>query len=336
MKRWSLLLFLLFFSQEKDFRHPKEARFTWVKRLTYKGQNGEAYFSFDGKKVVFQSTRGKDRCDQIYVMELSTQRIRKVSPGGRNTCAFFLKDGKLIFSSTYHKSLRCPPPPPRKYGYVWPLYKDYDIFLASPQGKILKRLTKNPDYDAEATVSPDGQWIVFTSLRQGDLDLYLMKIDGTGLRRLTFDKGYDGGAFFSPDGQWIVYRAYHPKTKEEIEEYEFLLKQNLVKPKWLELFVIRPDGTGKRQITFNGKVNFAPYFFPNGKRIIFTSNLFGRHSYELCAIDLDGKNFERITYTGGFNGFPMFSPNGQFLLFISNRGKRKNPRSFDIFLAKWR
>ncbi|RME05233.1 MAG: hypothetical protein D6805_00280 [Planctomycetota bacterium] len=325
-------------SSKPTLLFPGEERYLAnIRQLTFKGSNAEAYFSSDGKKIIFQSRRGKYHCDQIFTMNLDGSQKKLVSTGkGKCTCGYFLggKDSYILYSSTHHYSPKCPPKPDRSHGYVWPLYPSYDIFLADQSGKILKQLTKNPHYDAEATVSTDGKKIVFTSLRRGDVDIYTMDVDGTNLRRITRTKGYDGGPFFSPDGKWIVYRAYHPKTREEIEEFDKLLARNLVRPSTVELFIIGADGRNRRQLTHNGKANFAPFFHPNGRQIIFCSNLHGGHTYELYLVDVDGKNLRRVTFSGGFTSFPMFSPDGKKLLFVSNRNS-KNRHEFHIFIGDW-
>jgi len=326
-----------------DLRTPEEKHLRNVHQLTFGGTNAEAYFSYDGKKLIFQTTREKLGCDQIYMMNTDGSDQHMVSTGqGRTTCSYFFKDGKrILYASTHTGGKDCPPRPDYSKGYVWAIYPTYDIFTANPDGTDVKQLTDSPGYDAEATVSPDGKKIVFTSTRDGDLDLYSMDIDGKNVKRLTTELGYDGGAFFSPDGKWIVFRAYHPKTEQEIKEYKELLAQNLIRPSTLEIWIMKADGTGKRQITSNGAANFAPFFYPNGKRIIFSSNYdpekkttVSQGNFELWAVDLDGKNLERITNSPGFDGFPIFSPDGKKLVFASNRNA-KAERETNIFIADW-
>jgi TolB protein len=309
-----------------------------VRQLTFGGENAEAYFSADGKKLIFQSTRDGYPADQIYTMHADGSHVRRVSTGkGRCTCSYFFPDGKrILFSSTHHLDPKPPPRPDYSRGYVWPLYPTYDIFTARPDGSRLHQLTHNPGYDAEATISPDGKRIVFTSMRNGDVDLYVMNADGTGVRRLTTALGYDGGAFFSPDGKQIVFRAYRPKTEKDVEDYRALLKENLIRPTTLELYVMNADGTGERQVTQNGAANFCPFFTPDGRRILFASNLGDPNSrnFDLYLIDTDGSHLERVTTDPTFDGFPMFSPDGKRLVWASNRHGAAAGET-DIFIADW-
>jgi len=328
-------------AEEPATRPSEEARETHLqnlKQLTFGGQNAEAYFSFDGTKIIFQSTRSSYQCDQIFSMNVDGSDVRLLSTGkGRTTCGFFFPDGKrFIYASTHLAGDACPPSPDRSKGYVWPIYPAYEIFSADLDGSKLTRLTKSPGYDAEGTISPDGKKIVFTSMRSGDLDIYTMNADGSGTKRLTSEKGYDGGPFFSWDGQTIVYRAYHPKTKDELKEYESLLKQNLIKPTRAEIFMMSAEGANKRQITNNGAANWAPFLLPNNRQIIFSSNLHDpeRTSFSLYLVNVDGTGLERITYGARFDSFPMLSRDGKKLVFASTRNA-KEPREFNIFIADW-
>ena len=314
-----------------------EAHLRNVRQLTFGGDNAEAYFSPDGEELVMQTTAPPYACDQILRMPVKGGEVALVSTGkGRTTCSYFLPDGEsILFSSTHLASEDCPPRPDYSKGYVWPIYPGYDIFVRTP-GDSLVRLTENHAYDAEATVSPQGDRIVFTSTRDGDLDIYTMNLDGSDVRRLTHRLGYDGGPFFSPDGKEIVYRAYHPELPEEQQDYRDLLAQNLIRPGVLNLYVMKADGSDQRLVLENGAANFAPYFFPDGERIIFSSNMDdprGRN-FELYMIRKDGTGLERITYNDSFDGFPMFSPDGSLLVFASNRNNRA-PHDTNIFTAEW-
>jgi Tol biopolymer transport system component len=310
-----------------------------IRQLTFGGQNAEAYFSADGTKLIFQSNRDPLKCDQIFIMNTDGTDQHMVSTGkGRTTCSYFYPDGKkILYSSTHLGGADCPPKPDYSRGYVWAIYPSYDIFIANPDGSDLKQLTKTPGYDAEAVISADGKKIVFTSVRNGDLDVYTMDADGSNVKQLTHELGYDGGPAFSPDGTMIVYRAHHPKTAQEIKDYKDLLAQNLIRPTYLEIWTMKSDGSDKRQITDLGAASFAPAFYPDGKRIIFSSNVGstgGMGNFELYGVDLDGKNLERITFTDGFDGFPMFSPDGKKLVWISGRNA-KVPHETNVFIADW-
>jgi Tol biopolymer transport system component len=332
-----------------------ERHFKNIKQLTFGRQNAEAYFSFSGNKLIFQSTNNwmKDTfaatlkpddiplgCYQMYVMDLESDSVRLVSTGsGATTCGYFFPgDRRVLYSSTHLHGPNCPPKPKREGPYRWAL-DDYDLFAARIDGQEMQRLTNTPGYDAEATVSPDGKTIVWTSVRDGDLDIYAMDLDGSHHRRLTDDVGYDGGAFFSPDSKRIVYRASHPTDPAEIAQYKELLSQRLVEPGQLELFVMNADGSGKRQVTSNGASNFSPFFHPDGKRIVFSSNVEtrgggGRPSFHLYLVGDDGTGLERLTFDGQFNSFPMFSPDGKRVVWVSDRNA-KQPGEFNVFLADW-
>ncbi|MDP2479449.1 MAG: hypothetical protein Q8W51_04865 [Candidatus Palauibacterales bacterium] len=316
---------------------PGERHLRNLRMLTFEGQNAEAYFSADDRRLIFQATPRGAGCDQIYIMDVDGGGRRRVSTGsGRTTCAYFFPDGsRILYSSTHLAAPACPPRPDYGQGYVWPLY-DYDIFTADPDGSGLRRLTDTPGYDAEATISEDGNRIVFTSMRDGDLEIYTMDPDGGNVRRLTHEVGYDGGPFFSPDGRLIVYRAYHPATPREEAGYRDLLKRGLVRPSVMELWVMHADGSGKRQLTHNGAANFAPYFHPDGRRIIFASNMRDPSSrdFDLYLIGVDGSGLERVTTHSDFDGFPMFSRDGRRLVFESNR-RGALPGETNIFVADW-
>jgi TolB protein len=326
-------------SDTANLATPQEKHLHNVRQLTFGGQNAEAYFSPDGKELIFQSTRDDVKCDQMFIMNVDASNVHMVSTGkGRTTCGYFYRSGKkILYSSTHLADAQCPPRPDYSKGYVWAVYPGYDIFTANPDGSNLKQLTTTPGYDAEATISEDGKKIVFTSLRNGDLDIYSMDASGKHVKQLTHELGYDGGPFFSPDRKWIVYRAYHPTSEKEITEYKDLLKQSLIRPISLELWIMKADGSGKRQITNLGAASFAPSFFPGGNRIIFSSNqgsTGGMGNFELFAINVDGRDIEQITYSPGFDGFPMFSPDGKKLVWASNRNA-KAPHETNIFIADW-
>ena len=310
-----------------------------IRQLTFGGQNAEAYFSTDGTKLIFQSNRDPLKCDQIFIMNTDGSDQHMVSTGkGRTTCSYFYPDGKkILYSSTHLGNAECPPKPDYSKGYVWGIYPSYDIFTANPDGSDLKQLTKEPGYDAEAVISADGKKIVFTSIRNGDLDIYTMDADGSNVKQLTNEPGYDGGPFWSYDGKKIVYRAQHPKTPEEIADYKDLLSKGLIRPGNLEIWVMNADGSNKHQVTRNGAANFAPYWHPDGKRIVFASNAADPKSgrdFDLYIINEDGTGLVRITTYPGFDAFPMFSSDGKRLVWASNRNG-KAPHETNLFLADW-
>ncbi len=326
--------------------YPEETHFKNIEQLTFGGDNAEAYWSFDGKMIVFQRTYLKEGipCDQIYVGQVPKKgekfTYKLVSTGkGRTTCAFFTKDNKhVVYASTHLGADTCPPPVDRaKYGnrYIWPVYDSYDIFMSNLNGKIVKQLTKSKGYDAEAVISPDGKTMLFTSTRNGDLDLFTMDLKTGKTKQITNLLGYDGGAWFSKDGKKIVWRASRPKTEEEIKEYKDLLKDGLVAPTKMEVWTANADGSNAKQITSLGQANWAPNFMPDG-RIIFCSN----HEYKrgfpfnMYTINADGSNMEKISRDKGFDAFPMFSPNGKKIIFCSNRNNG-GTRDTYIFLADW-
>jgi TolB protein len=333
-------------AQADTLHYPEEIHFRNIRQLSFGADNAEAYWSYDGQYIVFQRTAPKDGlpCDQIFVGRLPGKgkpfRYKMVSTGkGRTTCAFFTRDDKhIIYASTHESADSCPPLPDRsRYGnkYIWPVYSSYDIYMADLNGKIIRKLTNTPGYDAEATLSPDGRKMIFTSIRNGDLDLYIMDLK-TGLtKQITNTLGYDGGAWFSPDGKKIVWRASRPKTETEITEYRGLLRQGLVAPIQMEVFLANADGTDARQITALGGANWAPNFLPDG-RIIFCSN----HEYKrgfpfnMYTMDSDGQRIEKISRDKGFDAFPMFSRDGKKIIFCSNRNNG-GTHDTNIFIADW-
>ena len=327
-------------SASDSLRLPEEKHLKNIRQLTFGGQNAEAYLSYDEKKLVLQSIIGDLKCDQIFTMNMDGSSMKMVSTGkGRTTCSFFLPgDSLILYSSTHHYDSECPPEPDRKKGYVWSFYPSYDIFISDTNGNIRKQLTDVYGYDAEAVVSPLGDKILFTSIRNGDLDIYSMNLDGSDVKQLTHEFGYDGGAFYSADGKKIVYRAYHPKTDDEIEEYKNLLAEEKIKPLKLQILVMDADGSNKFQVTNNNFANFAPYFHPDGKRIIFSSNMGDTShipmNFDLYIINIDGTGLERITYSPVFESFPYFSSDGKKLVFASNRNAKVRGET-NVFIADW-
>ncbi len=308
-----------------------------VRQLTFGGENAEAYFSFDGSQIIFQSTREGVPCDQIFRMDLDGSNQEMVSTGdGRTTCGYFYPDGEsIVYASTHLGGAECPPPPSFAMGYVWAIYDSFDLFRAAPDGSGVERLTDTPGYDAEATVGPDGR-IVFTSVRDGDMEIYSMNPDGSDVRRLTHRQGPDGGPFFSPDGSKIIFRGREIPDGGEYDDYRKLLDEGLWRPTAVEVFVMDDDGSNVRQVTDFGGASFAPYWHPDGERIIFASNLHdpdGRN-FDLFMVNLDGTGLEQITYNDTFDGFPMFSPDGSRFIFASNRDAAEEGDT-NIFIADW-
>ncbi len=317
---------------------PEETHLRQIRQLTFGGNNAEAYFSRSGRHLIFQrQEQVNEGCDQQYIIGIDGKGLRRVSSGlGRTTCGYFYDDDRrILYSSTAGHSPACPTPPDRSQGYVWPL-GHFEIYSDRREGGDLRQLTRNGTYNAEATLSPDGSRIIFTSTMDGDLELYTMAVDGSDLRRVTHRFGYDGGAFFSPDGSQIVWRASYPETAKDSADYARLLGQRLVRPSKLELWVANADGSGARQITQLGGANFAPFFHPDGRRIIFASNHHdprGRN-FDLYLVGVDGAGLRRITHDSDFDGFPMFSPDGRKLVWASNRNAREQGET-NVFVADW-
>jgi TolB protein len=340
------LLFLSMCSALLTSAQTGEAHLRNLRQLTHGGDNAEAYWSFDNKYLSFQSNNKSWglACDQIFSMDISKAekdtlyRPPLISTGkGRTTCSYYMPGNQeILFASTHLGGENCPPDPPRTGKYLWGIFDSYDIFVAGLDGKIRRQLTNTPGYDAEATVSPKGDKIVFTSTRSGDLELWIMDTDGKNLRQITFGLGYDGGAFFSPDGKELVFRSSRPQTPEEIAEYRELLAKGLVAPTNMEIYTCNVDGSNLRQVTKLGKANWAPFFHPSGKKIIFSSNHQSARGYDfqLYMINTDGTGLEKITNESIFNAFPMFSPDGKKLVFSSNRNNN-GTRDTNLFIADW-
>jgi TolB protein len=320
--------------------HPDETHFSNLRQLTFGGENAEGYWSPDGKLISYQRRNAAEgvACDQEFVLDVATGRSRRVSDGkGRVTCGYLYDGGRrVLYATTELADAACPPPSDMSKGYVWPMYQAYDIVSHALDGSAFERLTDAPGYDAEATLSPDGKTIVFTSARDGDLEIYTMSTDGTNLKRLTHEPGYDGGPFFSPDGRRIVYRRDAYPDESGLARYKELLALHLYRPGALEIWVMDADGSNKRQVTKLGAASFAPYFHPDGRRIIFSSNHLeprGRN-FDLWLIRDDGTGLERVTTEPTFDGFPMFSPGGKRLVFASNRGGTVAGET-NLFLVDW-
>lgn len=333
--------------QTDNLKYSDEKYFKNIEQLTFGGDNAEAYWSYDGKQIIFQRKDDAKgiHCDRIFIGNTPATgenfQFRQISKGNaRTTCAYFLNDGKhFVYASTLSSGDDCLPVPNRAdYGnrYVWPIYESFDIYLADTSGKIIKQLTDSEGYDAEATLSPDGKKMVFTSIRNGDLDLYIMDLESGETNQITHDLGYDGGAWFSHDGKKIVWRASRPKSDIEIKEYKDLLNSGVVVPTQMEVFIANTDGSNVKQITSLGQANWAPNFTPDDSQIIFCSN----HEYErgfpfnMYLINLDGTGLKKISHDKGFDAFPMFSYDGKKILFSSNRNNGDG-HDTNMFIADW-
>jgi Tol biopolymer transport system component len=316
---------------------PGERHLRNIRQLTFGGENAEAYFSPDGTRLIFQSTRDGAECDQIYTMKIDGTDLHRVSTGkGRTTCGYFFPGGKeILFASTHKAGAACPPKPNYDRGYVWPIYDSYDIYRANADGSNLRPLTTTAGYDAEATIAPDGV-IAFTSVRDGDLEIYTMRADGSDVKRLTRRPGPDGGPFFSWDGRRIAYRARPMQPGPEYVDYLALLKEHLWRPTKLEIYVMDRDGRNDMQLTTLGAASFAPSWHPDGRRLVFASNVNDpqQRNFDIFLMNLDGSGLEQVTFNETFDGFPMFSPDGRHLVFASNRNDKIEGET-NVFIADW-
>ncbi len=341
----------LYDPSQDSLRFPGELHLRNIRQLTFGGNNAEAYWSFDDSLLIFQSdwkAINPQGCDQMFIMRadgralVGGEHYRLVSTGkGRTTCGYFLPDGRILYASTHAADSACPPVPEKVEGrYVWPIYDTYDIYVANPDGSDAQVLIGGPGYDAEATVSPDGRYVVFTSDRSGDLELWRYDLQTGELLQLTNALGYDGGAFFSPDSKKIVWRASRPKTPEEIKTYKLLLAQGLVQPTEMDVYIADIDGSNIRQVTDMPGAQWAPFFHPSGEKVLFCSNHHHLQDkpwlFDIFMIDLRTGELEQITHSGTFDAFPMFSFDGKKLVFGSNRRKDRQPSwETNIFVADW-
>ena len=334
-----------------SLRYSGEIHLRNIRQLTFGGNNAEAYWSFNDKQLIFQSDWDKinsQGCDQIFVMNVNGTALADGQPynlvstcKGRTTCSYFLQDGTIIYASTHAASADCPEAAMFAEGrYVWPIYESYDIYRAQADGSQPEVLIGAPGYDAEATVSPDGRYVVFTSTRSGDLELWRYDLQTGEYLQLTSELGYDGGAFFSRDSKQLVWRASRPTTEEEQASYKDLLAKGFVEPKELNVFVADAEGKNVRQVTNLPGANWAPFFHPDGKRVLFCSNHHsldkGGRNFDIFMINIDGTGLRQITHTDTFDAFPMFSYDGKQLVFCSNRNAQRTPtRDTNVFVADW-
>ena len=324
-------------------KYIQEVHLNKLQQLTFGGDNAEAYWSFDGKTLVFQRKHEPSGvlCDQIFIGNVpafgEAFTFELVSTGkGRTTCSYYLHgDSSIIYASTHLASDDCPIEPDRSLGYVWALYPEFEIFVADKKGNITEQLTKNKFYDAEATTSPTENKIVYTSTKSGDIELYVLDLDTRKEIQITNELGYDGGAFFSPDGTKLVWRSSRPTTVEDVAHYKDLLARGLVEQSAMELYISDIDGSNKVKVTALGGANWAPFFHPSGQKIIFSSNYTTKmYPFNLFMVNLDGSDLEQITFDNTFDSFPMFSPDGKYLVFSSNRNNG-GTRDTNMFVAEW-
>lgn len=330
---------------DRDIVRPDEKHLANVKMLTKGGENAEAYFDKTGNELSFQTKRDGAACDAIFRMNKDGTNQHQVSPttaegAGRTTCAYIKGDGGILYASTHGHGPGCLDEPDRSQGYVWKVYPEFDIWVADKDGKNPKKLFESDGYDAEATLCHKDDRVVFTSSKTGDLELWMMNGDGSNPHQLTTTPGYDGGAFFSEDCSKMVWRGTRHKDQAKIDDDARLLKTNLVRPTTLEIFVadVTKENTLANvvQVTNNGKANFAPYFHPDNKRVLYVSNKGdpkGR-DFDIYLVNIDGTGEERITTNPSFDGFPMFTPDGKQLVFASNRANAA-PGDTNVFLADW-
>ena len=337
-------------TKKSALHYEEEGHLANIRQITSGGDNAEAYWNSTNDAVVFQATNPAwgDSCDQIYTISIDrgaedlmvTDKPQLISTGlGRTTCSYFMPgDSTIIYASTHLGDEACPPKPEKREDgkYVWPVYETFDIFVADLEGNIVSQLTDEPGYDAEPTLSPKGDKIVFTSTRSGDLELYTMNIDGSEVTQITNELGYDGGAFFSADGKQLIFRSSRPKTEEEISDYKNLLSHGLVTPTEMELYICNADGSDLRQLTDLGQANWAPFFHPSGGKVIFSSNHASEKGFpfNLYIINVDGTGLEQVTHDGIFDAFPMFTSDGKHLIFSSNRNNGGG-HDTNLFLAEW-
>ncbi|HWL95188.1 MAG TPA: hypothetical protein VNT79_16835 [Phycisphaerae bacterium] len=303
-------------TSESNWPAAESAVLSNVRQLTFTDmglmKSGEAYFSPDQRRIIFQAFPLGEHDYQMYTLDIDLdgnarrETLKRISPpGGACTCGFFRPDGqKLIYASSYLNPKMPNPSAYHRRGstYTWNMPGGMDVIEANLDGSAPRQLTDAAGYDAECAYSPDGSRIVFASDRDGDADLYVMNADGSGVTQLTDNPGYDGGPFFSPDGRRIIFRADR--------------KQNDL----LQLFVIDADGRNERQLTSHGdKVNWAPFWLPNGKSLVFTTSLHGHQNYEVYLLNIEVGAYRRVTYSPRFDGLPVVSPDGRRMMWTSQR-----------------
>ncbi len=317
----------------------QEGHLSNLQQLTFGGQNAESYWNLDASKIVFQARIPGYPDEQIFTMNPDGSDKKLVSTGlGRCTCSYFTPDGKYIyFSSTHEYNRGAQAPPDMSKGYVWVVNPWFALYRVPVSGGKPEQVLRRFGYIAETTIAPDGSYMTFTGGFNGELDIYRSNLDGTNIRKLTDEPGYDGGPFVSWDSKTIVYRRDTIDSETELNDFRTLLKQNMVRPGKLEIWIMNADGSGKRQVTNLGAASFAPFLHPDNKTIIFCTNYDdprGRE-FDLYTINVDGTGLKRITHTPEFDGFPMFSRDGKKLLFSSNRFGTVQGET-NVFVADWK
>jgi TolB protein len=318
---------------------PREKHFTKITQLTFGGQNAEAYWSADGKEIVYQTLQPGYPDEQIFLMKADGSNKRLISTGkGRCTCSYLTPNNKEIYFSSTHERNEGPQKKlDRSKGYVWMVNPDFALYKRDLKANKTSPVLKFDGYIAETTIAPNGKFMTWTSDKDGDLEIYRSDLNGKNIIRLTNEIGYDGGPFVSWDGKKIVWRRDVVDNDAEKADYLTLLKEHLVRPSKLEIWVMDSDGKNKTQVTKVGGASFAPFIHPDGKRIIFCSNFQdpkGRE-FDLFMINIDGTGLQQITFTGDFDGFPMFTRDGKKLLFASNRNGKERGET-NVFVADWK
>ncbi|MFI5201645.1 MAG: TolB family protein [Candidatus Kapaibacterium sp.] len=315
--------------------YPGEHHLKNIRQLTFEGVNTRPVISPDDNYLAFQAHGEKpNSCDQIYRMPLTGVPASRISSGkGRATGVAFLSGNELLFSSTEAvNGGACPGEP--KDG-VWPMQKGSNLYTSDSNEKQLQPLTKDEEhFDGDASVSPNGDRILFTSTRTGEAELFSMKADGSDVKQLTQGEGFNGDAAFSPSGNEIVLCESHPKGRT-LAEYKTSLEKGYIDPAGLEIYVMNTDGTNKRPVTHLSGTCYAPHWAPDGEHIVFSSkNFLTGNATDLFMIRKDGTDLERITFGRVFDGFAEFSRDGTKLVFCSNRNA-SHPNDINLFVADW-
>ena len=317
-----------------------------TRQIIFEGiRSGEGYYNSDGTKLVFQSEREKGNpFYQIYMQDLETGDIDRVSPGyGKTTCAWIAPDNQSVMyaSTQFDPEIKAKQEAELEFRasgqtrrYSWDYDPLFDLVQWNQTDGSYKKLTDVEGYDAEGSISPDGNKVAFASNRRaysGELtpheielfkldpasamDIYIMNIDGSDVTRLTDIPGYDGGPFFSPDGKRICWRRFSEDGASA------------------EIYTMAIDGSDVKRLTNLTAMSWAPFYHPSGDYLIFTTNLNGFANFELYIVDAAGSQTPiRVTTTDGFDGLPVFTPDGESLTWSSTRTTSKKSQ---LFTATW-